>query len=295
MTMDPTIYKKIVTKKVLQFIPTSSPIYKKNINNGFFSIYRIYEILSNAQVPFYVHDKIIETIGYEIVAKDFDPFAPEFKRKTFIKQLFNNFTTPKPQVYTVHLESYENTENHDTPHLHRDSVEVVCFDFIEQLKDLLSDLELFGNTDNLVVNNNPNKPEEKWLPYVNKKTIVYEVLDGKWYQEYAIPLIQDSEKEFIIPIGFYIDASETVTYQRYSFQPLLMFPLILNLKSRSKPTSSRIIALIPDLEAKSSAVKIASKMTRRKSDQCLEVALQSFKTAQMKGVNCFVLFSIENA
>jgi hypothetical protein len=150
-------------------IPTNSPIYKKNINNGYFSIYRIYEILSNAQVPFYVHDKIIETIGYEIVANEIDPFAPEFKRKTFIKQLCNNFTTPKPQVYTVHLEIYENTDNHDTPRSHRDCVEAVCFYFIEQLKDLLSDLELFGNMDNLVVNNNPNKPEAKWLPDVNKK------------------------------------------------------------------------------------------------------------------------------
>jgi protoheme ferro-lyase len=60
------------------------------------------------------------------------------------------------------------------------------------------------------------------------KNNVYEVLDEKWYQEYAIPLLQDSEKEFIVPIGFYIDALETVTYQRYSFKPLLMFPLILN-------------------------------------------------------------------
>ena len=58
-----------------------------------------------------------------------------------------------------------------------------------------------------------------------------------------------------MPIGLYIDASETVVYQRYSFQPLIMFPLILTCKARNQPRCSRVIALIPDLEANSSAVK----------------------------------------
>jgi hypothetical protein len=75
---------------------------------------------------------------------------------------------------------------------------------------------------------------------------VYEVLDGYWYQQLVLPSITDPLKEFAIPIGLYIDPSETVTYQRYSFQPLIMFPLIPNVKARSKPRLSRVIALFPD-------------------------------------------------
>jgi hypothetical protein len=110
---------------------------------------------------FYVHDKII---GYKIVANDFDP---EYKRKTFIKESCNKFKTPKPQIHTVHLEAHQNTDNHENPWLHRDCVEVVCFDFVNQFMDLMSDFKLFGNLDNILVNKNPNNPDEKLLPCVN--------------------------------------------------------------------------------------------------------------------------------
>jgi Plavaka transposase len=276
-------------------ISSTNAIYNRQLPPGFFSIYKIYDILNQARVPFYLHDKLIETIGHEIVVNGFDPFDPDYKRKTFIKHLCNRFKTPEPQIYPLHLESHLNTEDHDQERLFRDTVEVVCFDFVEQLKDLLSDINLFGNLDNLVINNNPNNPDEKWLPYKNNSGTVYETLDGKWYQDYVTKTNIDIHKNFVIPIGLYIDASETVTYQRYSFQPLIMFPLILNLQARSKLTSSRVIALIPDLEAKSSAVKAYSKMTQSKTGMairnyhsCMNVALKSLIKAQTKGVDCFV-------
>jgi hypothetical protein len=91
----------------------------------------------------------------------------------------------------------------------------------------------------------------------------------------------------MVPIGLYVDESQTVTYQRNSFQPLIMFPLILNVKTRSKPTSSRVLALLPDLESKSSAVKDTSKGTQNKKGmpihnyhKCLELALASYKNTQ---------------
>ena len=101
----------------------------------------------------------------------------------------------------------------------------------------------------------------------------------------------DPSKQFCIPIGLYIDASETVVYQRYSFQPLIMFPLILTSKARNYPKSSRVIALIPDLEANSSAVKKQNKMgdrynrglSMRNYHMCLSVALESLKRVQRNG------------
>jgi Plavaka transposase len=203
------------------------------------------------------------------------------KRKSFIKHLCNKFNTPPPDIYPVHLESHLNNDDHSNARQIRDTVEVVCFDFSEQLKDILSDNTLFGDLSNLVVNNG----DDKWHPFRNTTGNIHEVLDAKWYQEFVIPSVTNPNKQFAIPIGMYIDASETVTYQRYSFQPLMIFPLILNLKARNKNTSSRVIALIPDLEAKSSADK---GMSIQNYHKCIDVALQSLVKAQEDGVHCYV-------
>jgi hypothetical protein len=277
-------------------LPIDHAEYHRELSPGFVSIFRIYQILTNARVPFYLHDKLIKTIGKEIVQNDFDPFNPDYQRKAFIKELCRKFKSPPPQVHTIHLESHLNNEDHSEDRLLRDTTEVICFDFVQQFRDLLSDTSLFGEMDNLVINKSDHDENIKWSPYINESGTVFEVLDGKWYQQYVVPTITDTHTQFAIPIGLYIDASETVTYQRYSFQPLLMFPLILNVKARNKPTSCRVIALIPDLEAKSSAVKESSKssnakmgMAIRNYHKCLEVALSSYKNAQEQGgINCFV-------
>jgi short subunit fatty acids transporter len=78
---------------------------------------------------------------------------------------------------------------------------------------------------------------------------LYVTTDGSWYQKIVVPAITDTGKQLAVPIGLYIDASETVTYQQYSFQPLLMFPLLLNTKVCSQKTAYKVLALLPDLEA----------------------------------------------
>jgi hypothetical protein len=87
---------------------------------------------------------------------------------------------------------------------------------------------------NLVINKSGN-PDDQWLPYKpvdpNK---LYKTLDGSWYQKMVVTSITDTGKQLAVPIGLYIDASETVTYQQYSFQPLLMLPLLLNIKACSQ-------------------------------------------------------------
>ena len=104
-------------------------------------------------------------------------------------------------------------------------------------------------------------------------------------------MIRNDSKEFYCPIGLYFDASETLTYQRYSFQPLIMFPLLLNNATRNTKASSRVLVLIPDMEASSSAVKVSSKQggsfnqgtAIRSFHRVLDVALQSLKEAQKYG------------
>jgi len=172
-----------------------------------------------------------------------------------------------------------------------DLVEVITYDFKEQLEDILSDPILFGDLNNLVVNKDDNDTEDKWRPYRNQDGLLYEVLDGNWYQNYGKNTVTDPTKEFCVPIGLYIDGSQTDKYSRFTFQPLVMFPLILNGKARNRKSSSRVIALIPDLDAKSSAVKAATRAggkenvgtPMRNYHKCMDVALASLKKYQKEG------------
>jgi hypothetical protein len=258
---------------------------------SFIAYTKIYNVLNKAKVPLYCFDLIVKTIGQQIVSGKFDPSDPHYSRKRFLKEIYKQFPTAKPQIMPVHLDSRWNDSAHSNPRLARDTTEVILFDFKEQLIDLLSDNTLFGNLSNLVVNRDSNDPESKWKPYVRTGNKTYEVLDGDWYQKYAKHLVTDYQTQFCCPIGLYIDASETVVYQRYSFQPLIMFPLILSCKTRNRKTSSRVLALIPDLEAKSTAVKNASKqggahykgLSIRNYHKCMEHALQSLKDCQKEG------------
>jgi hypothetical protein len=149
----------------------------------------------------------------------------------------------------VHLETLWNDKNHTQPRLARNTVEVIVFALRTQLIDLLGNRQLFGNLDSLVVNKDTS--DSKWKPYERNRNFMYEVLDGEWYQKYARMQVTYTNNQFSCPIGLYIDASETVVYQRYSFQPLIMFPIILNCKACNKITS------------KSFTIKIATKQGHR--------------------------------
>jgi hypothetical protein len=265
--------------------------YDVTCSREFRSYARMYNLLNSCKVPLYAYDQIVSTIGMEVSLNNFDPKMMPYSRLTFLKEIKKRFKTASPLVVPVHLENKWNETDDTAAGGIRDTVEVVVFDFKEQLEDLISDYSLFGDIDNLVVNKEDDDSERKWEPYDRIGDTVYEVLDGKWYQDYARIQVTDSSKEFSFPIGLYIDASETVTYQRYSFQPLLMFPLVLNCKARNRITSSRILALIPDLDAKSSAVKNATRAggdfykgtAIRNYHQCMDAALSSLKKWQRMG------------
>ena len=259
---------------------------KRNLAN-----LRILDVFQRSHVPFSMYDEIINTIFEEIRTGNIDPYEFHFSRESFLAYIKKRFKTAEPNITPVRLENRWNTNNNAGEIRPCDLVEVITFDVKEQLEDLFADKTLFGDLDNLVVNKDPDNPDSRWLPYVPQDGRLYEVLDAKWYQDYGKHCVTDESKQFCCPIGLYIDESETVTYGRYSFQPLIMFPLILTVKARNRNTSSRVIALIPDLEAKSSAVKAYSRAgeklntgtSMRNFHQCMAVALHSLKTYQNEG------------
>ena len=71
----------------------------------------------------------------------------------------------------------------DPQTLDRDTVEIICFDFVQQLEDLFGNTTLFGDLNNLVINDSSVDPNRKWEPYDKK-------LDGDWYQKYGRGLVK---------------------------------------------------------------------------------------------------------
>jgi hypothetical protein len=130
----------------------------------------------------------------------------------------------------------------------------------------------------------------KSLPYNNTAGTIFEVFDGLWYQKYAKLMVKDPATEFWLAVGLYVDKSETVTYQQYSFEPLIIFTPLLNNKCCNRITSCCVIALLPDLDAQSSAVKTSTRTKQANKGisicnyhKCLKVALQSLSETQQRG------------
>ena len=215
-------------------IPTNAYEYNRLTNPSLIAHMEIYDILYRAKASHYVHDEIIKCIKRNMEKGAFDAIGYDYSRKTFLKTICRKYSTATPTIIPVHLDNRFNEDINSPQGLSRDTVEVICFDFETQLIDLLNDGTLFGDENNLVINKSTVDPNRKWLPYEKVDDEIFEVFDGDWYQSYAKKMIININKEFCCPIGLYIDASETVTYQRYSFQPLIMFPLILNNATRKK-------------------------------------------------------------
>ena len=264
---------------------------------------KIYDVLRRCRVPHYGYDAIVSTIFSELTSGNLSSKEIPYSRRAFLRYISQRFPTAIPVSVQVRLDNRWNTMNQSGNIRGVDQTHVITFDFKQQLEDILGDPSLFGDLDNLVVNRDPSDPGAKWLPYDQNNGSLYEVLDGHWYQNYAKNLIKHPGKEFCIPIGLYVDESQTVVYQRYSFQPLVMFPLILNCKTRNRVSSSRVLALIPDLDAKSTAVKIATRAGGRENigtsmrnyHQCMSAALASLKHYQKNGISTFVRLGNEVA
>ena len=146
----------------------------------------IYDVLNKAHVPLYMYDKIIKVIMEEVRSERITTNTKFICRRSLLKWMQTTFRgVPKPVKNIIQLETNQGNNGYGNLN-HRSLTEVITFDFKEQLIDLLSDVELFSNLDNLVINKDPNNPNKKWLPYEGRSDgRIFETLDGNWYQNYA--------------------------------------------------------------------------------------------------------------
>ena len=275
--------------------PVTHEAYDHHITRNTRSMMRFYDITERGGCSRGFLDEFLGAVRDETVNQNFDINNAE-SRRTFVAGFCNNYPTPEPHMRNCPLENGESSTDPDnmadTTHRGiRDSVEVATFDFEAQLRDLLSDNELFGNVDNLVVNDTGDVPDS-FQPYRGDGRHLDEVLDGAWYKR-TVALYQAREGEnrrrFVLPIIFYVDKTGTTHNQRHGVEPLVFTVGILKREIRNQPRAWRCLGYIPDLEQKSSAVKAAARSTIpgkgigiRNYHNVLRMILESFYAAQQK-------------
>jgi len=129
-------------------------IEKPNVSRADQLLIRLSALCADANVPLYLVDDIIEIILDETDRGLILNSSQFSKRRSFLLQLSTIFPSPKPQSLHIRIEGNYKV---DQPGL-RDSVSIVCYDFLEQVNDLLNNETLFGNISNFEGTIDPADP-----------------------------------------------------------------------------------------------------------------------------------------
>ena len=150
------------------------------------------------------------------------------RQETFIDHLRKIMRrTSLPEVTTVALESstYQTKDQYSHRNEFRDKAHVITWKPQRQVAELLTNTEVFGNLDHLVVNK--KDPFGKYDP--PSPVMLGEFLTGTWYQgahqnmlDYhtARTVIRDKKRPFMIPLVLGCDATGTDSYGRLKMEPL---------------------------------------------------------------------------
>ena len=279
----------------MQYIPVDDPCYQQTFSPAHMAALEIHEICEKADVPRGFYDDLIKVLKKHMYPKDGSVPVSIIdlpKREKFMNALKERFPTAEPEIVRVALEThFPEEEDISRPRRLRDVKDVIKFEFSDQAKDLLSALHILGDVNNLVIN--PGMLE-RFYPYQppTDDHNLDEILDGRWYQETVkIPMHLGNGHIFWIPIIIYVDKTGTDVFQRYGLEPVIFTFGIFRRHVRNRPEAWRILGFIPDLEAKSSAVKKKATQTQatkglscRNYHKCLSVVLESFKRTQKQKV-----------
>jgi hypothetical protein len=239
------------------------------------SLLRIMMLCDDANCPRYFFDKLVKLIRAESIDNLFDPSQKHPTRETLLRRLDKACPTPPPQSVSVPLQSVDETPP--------ESVDVWVFNFLEQMKDLLSNHRIFGDLDNLDVN-----PNDRFGRYHRADGMVNEVNSGAWYQAAYNRLITDPENEMLFPVIIYVDKTGTDGLQRHGVEPVLVSTTVINVQARQSLESWKCIGYLPDLAAKSTAERDAAAgrkcnlgSSQRDYHACLDEILRSLIETQV--------------
>jgi predicted RNase H-like HicB family nuclease len=188
-------------------------------------------------------DSFMSVLKKEIRLNNFQVSKAD-TRGTFVTRMRDLFPCPVPTFVNVPVRSGAVPLPLKMKMNASNFVRVMKFSFREQLNDLLNDFSLFGNIDNLCVNETTEDRFKLFCP--TDKDILVEVLGANWYKRTGQFLSKD-QTEFLMPLIFYADKTGTDVNQRYSLEPWLFTLALFRRSVRENPDAWRYLGFIPDL------------------------------------------------
>ena len=148
------------------------------------------------------------------------------KCDTFLKSLRAHISSPMPIISQI--------GNLQVPH----------FDILSQIRDLLGSF-VFNDLNNLCVNMDRKQRFNVFVASDDDKFV--EVCTQKWYKETHAEFVKDSQKQFLLPLIFYINETGTDVFQPYPLEPLLFTLGILHNFIRERSSSWRHAGFVPKI------------------------------------------------
>ena len=272
------------------YLPVSDRIFDHHFDAPDRYMIRLMDVLGRANCPLWVTDSIVKITREECQRKHGLDFRRDniVSRESFLKKLGKRFPVPQPILSPMLLETApppkKNAHCGIAPHgSPRHTVQLIYYDFMDQVKDLNAEATIFGDLNNLCVDHEDPFGGDP----ARNDGLVDEVVDAHWCREtrkYIVDnLVEDNEPFLIVPVAFYADKTGVDVFQRYGVEPLLFTILLIKRLLRNKADSWRLMGFLPDMDLKSSATKnrdrespLGKSRSVRNYHQCLSKILESF-------------------
>ena len=201
---------------------------------------KLLKLLSDANAPHFLYKDILNWA--QAAKRDNYDFIPErSSRNGQIKYLekWMHMQDSRPKQFLTAL-----------PGPGDQTVETTCFNFTDQLLSLVSDRALFGNLENLDVNN-----EDRFGKYINATGLLSTINSGQWYHNAYLHEVTDPSKDFVMPIIMACDETNLRKGGKTSSCPLVFTTSILNQKMRNKHIAWRTLGYVNNLSLVESAAE----------------------------------------
>lgn len=157
----------------------------------------------------------------------FNPKTSSYKNQIMQLQKYNNLEYLRPEFKTLALPN-------DSL-----SLQVTCFNFTKMLSPLLNDKDL-NKMSNLVV-----KQVNRFAKYMPPSGKLGEVNSGHWYQQAYTTMIQDVDKDFLLPIIFAMDKTTISSSTNLHIFAVMFTTTIFDWKTRNQAYAWKPLGYIP--------------------------------------------------
>ena len=224
---------------------------------------KLIDLLSQFSAPRYAFKAILDLMR-EAHIDGFDFRVEHPTIDTIMHNLRKRFpVVPQPKQTIVSLERDDLGEEMN-PQLRTalerrqwDKMTVHHFDFEKSVKFGLSNNEIFGDINNLVVN--PDNPYGRFKP-----DSLNEICSGSWYQNTWDQMGLVEGIDFLSPQIIYLDASAVSKMGRHTLEPMTGCPAWVKREVRNTIAAWYPMGYIPDLDQQSSSRKKTNYTKARK-------------------------------